>query len=109
MGVASASTGGRTPRELLMTDEKSQVARVRWRFANLGMVTFARFMMTSRTFNWTALRNGFLGIALGAVAGSVVLHAAPSSGLWLLAGAAVAAGVLCALLTGRGTRDNATV
>ncbi len=62
--------------------------------------------MTPPTMNWTAMRNGFLGIALGAIAGSVVLHAAPSSGLWLLAGAAVGAGLLCAVLTGRGTRGN---
>jgi two-component system phosphate regulon sensor histidine kinase PhoR len=59
--------------------------------------------------NWAAMRNGFLGIALGAVAGMFALHAAPSTSLWLLTGTAVAAGLLCAVLTGRNARDTDTV
>ncbi len=65
--------------------------------------------MAPRTFNWTAMRNGFWCIALGAVAALAALHALPSTGLWVLAGVAVAAAVLFSLMSNRAERNQATV
>ena len=63
--------------------------------------------MASRTL--TTLRNGLWCIALGAVAAIVALRVSPSAGLWLPAGAAVAAALLVSLLSSRADRNIATV
>jgi len=63
--------------------------------------------MASRTL--TTLRNGLWCIALGAVAAIVALRVSPSAGLWLPAGAAVAAALLVSLLSSRADRNIVTV
>jgi two-component system phosphate regulon sensor histidine kinase PhoR len=64
-------------------------------------------MMAPRTLNWTAIRNAC--IAVGAVAALAAVHALPPTGLWLLAGAAVAAAVLFSMMSKRSERNSATV
>jgi two-component system phosphate regulon sensor histidine kinase PhoR len=63
--------------------------------------------MAPRTLNWTAIRNAC--IAVGAVAALAAVHALPPTGLWLLAGAAVAAAVLFSMMSKRSERNSATV